>query len=96
MNKYELVVIVDSQKPQDVKETVFKQASEAVSKGGGKVINGQVWFEKQKFTYRIKKSLEGTYYLIKFESLGSLIEKLKKTLHLNEEILRFLITRVEA
>jgi len=95
MNKYELVVIVDAQKPQDTKETVLKQAAETVTKSGGKVINSQVWFEKQKFAYRIKKCLEGTYYLIKFESLGNIIEKIRKSLQLNEEILRFLITRVE-
>ena len=96
MNKYELVVIVDAQKPQDAKETVFKQATETVAKNGGKVINSQVWFEKQKFAYRIKKCIEGTYYLVKFESLGDVIDKMKKSLQLNEEILRFLITRVEA
>ena len=96
MNKYELVVIVDAQKPQDAKETVIKQATETVTKNGGKVINSQVWFEKQKFAYRIQKCLEGTYYLVKFESLGDAIDKVKKALHLNEAIVRFLITRAEA
>ena len=96
MNKYELVVIVDAQKPQDAKEVVFKQTTETVVKNGGKVINGQVWIEKQKLAYRIQKCLEGTYYLVKFESLGDAIDKVKKSLQLNEEIVRFLITRVEA
>lgn len=93
MNKYELVVIVDSQMAQDQKENVYKQTTDAVTKGGGKVINNQVWLEKFKMAFSIRKCLEGTYYLVKFESLGSAVEKIKQILKLNEEILRFSIIK---
>ena len=95
MNKYELVVIINAQMPQDQKETIFKQTTDTITKGGGKVVNNQVWFDRQKLTYSIKKCLEGTYYLIKFEALGAAIEKIKLNLRLNEEILRFGIYKTE-
>ena len=67
MGKYELVVIINAQLNQEEKDKVFKQATDGVLKGGGKVINSQVWLERHKFTFRMKKCSEGTYYLINFE-----------------------------
>jgi len=95
MNKYELVVIINAQMPQEQKDTIFKQTGDAVAKGGGKIVNSQVWFDRQKLTYSIRKCFEGTYYLIKFEALGLAIDKIKQVLKLNEEILRFGIYKSE-
>lgn len=91
MNKYELVVIVDSQLSPTEKEDILKQATDAVVKGEGKVINSQVWLEKQRFTFQIKKHKEGTYYLINFESNGGGVGKIRDLLRLNESVLRYAI-----
>ena len=93
--KYELVYIVDCALAQEQKETINKEATEAIAKIGGKVINSKVWLEKQKFSFRIKKVFEGTYYLINFESVTSALADLRQRLKLNEQILRFLLTRAE-
>ena len=53
--KYELVVIVDAKLTNESKETVRKEVADLVNKHGGKVINSQVWLEKHKFTFEIKK-----------------------------------------
>ncbi len=95
MNKYELVVLVKAQASQTEKDTILKQTADTVAKGGGKIINSQVWLEKQKLTFGIKKCFEATFYVIKFESLSDAIEKIKHALRINEEILRFLVTRVK-
>ncbi len=95
MNKYELVVLVKSQITNDEKEGIFKVATEAVTKSGGKVINAQVWLEKQKLAFDIKKCWEATYYLVKFESLTKAIEKIRQTVRLNEDVLRFAIIKVD-
>ena len=94
MNKYELVVIVDAQKPVGEKEEIYKQITECVVKGGAKVINAQVWLERQRLVFTIKKKTEGTYYLVNFESAGSALAKMKELLRLNENILRYLIIRL--
>lgn len=94
--KYELVIIVDVKLSADEKKSISKEAAEAVNRGGGKILNSQVWLEKHKFTFRIKKSQEGTYYLINFEGPGSVIEKIRPILRLNEKILRFTIMKVAA
>jgi len=54
-------------------------------------VNSQVWIEKQKFTFKIKKKKEGAYYLINFEGPGSKLAKIQRNLRLKEYILRFSI-----
>ncbi len=95
MNKYELVVVVDGMASQEEKEPVLRDATEAVSKNEGKVINSQMWLDKHKLSFNMKKCTHGTYYLVNFESKPSAIEKIKQTLNLNEKILRFLVINLE-
>lgn len=96
VRKYELVVIVDAKLTQEERETIYKEATDAVIKGGAKVINNHVWLEKHKFTFRIKKCHEGTYYLIAFEGEGSVVERIKSVLRVNERVLRFAVTLVKS
>jgi len=93
--KYELMVIVDAKLTEDNKEAILKEATNIVSKEGGKIINSSVWQEKFKLTYPIKKCNEGTYYLINFESEGAGIDKMNSSLRLNEKILRYVIIKGE-
>jgi len=92
IRKYELMMIIDSQSNDEDKEKIFKEAVEAVSKSGGKVINNQVWLDKHKLTFEIKKCREGTYYMINFEADGEVNDKIKNILKLNERVLRFKIS----
>ena len=59
------------------------------------MINSQVWLEKQKFTFDIKKKKEGTYYLFNLEMSGGHVVKLRKALKLKENILRFEIIKLD-
>jgi len=93
--KYELMVIIDAKLNQEEKDQIFKEAVDIVSQNGGKVINSQIWLEKHRLTFDIKKCKEGTYYLINFEGDGSINEKIRSLFKLNERILRFAITKVE-
>ena len=95
MDKYELVVIVDAADPQEEKEATLKEVSEMITKFEGKVINSQVWLEKHKFSFLMKKKAEGTYYLVNFESPREAITKMRPALKLNEKVLRSLIIKPE-
>jgi len=96
VHKYELVLIVDAKLSNEAKEAARKEVTESIIKHGGKVINSQVWLDKQKLTFQIKKCGEGTYYLINLEGGSDLVEQLKVGLRLNEQILRFMFVRADA
>lgn len=89
--KYELVMIVDSRLGKSEKDAVVQEAKDIVAKADGKVINSQVWLEKQRFSYPIEKCSEGTYYLMNVEGGRQLSNKIRPNLRLKENVLRFLI-----
>ncbi|HRZ41061.1 MAG TPA: 30S ribosomal protein S6 [Candidatus Omnitrophota bacterium] len=91
MNKYELVVIVDATLPQEQKDAVVKEIGEAIQKCDGKVINSQVWVDKHRMSFRMKKCSEGTYYMINYEGNPAKNAELRRALKLNERVLRSLI-----
>ena len=93
--KYELVLIVDAKLTAESKESIRKEVTDSINKHCGKVINSQVWLERQKLTFQIKKRGEGTYYLINFEGESDVADKVKSGLRLNEKVLRFVFVRVE-
>ena len=93
--KYELVVIVDAKSTNEAKEVIRKEVTDVINKRGGKVINSQVWLEKHKLTFQIKKCSEGTYYVINFEGQSDIISKIRPILKLNEKIPRFDFIKVE-
>lgn len=95
MKKYELMVIVDARLSQDDKNATFKEAVDTLTKNGGKIINSQVWLEKHRLTFEIKKCKEGTYYLINYEADGTVNEKAAAMLRINERVLRFVIEKQE-
>jgi len=95
VRKYELVLIIDAKLTSEIKETVRKEATDLINKHGGKVINSQIWLEKHKLTFQIKKCDEGIYYIINFEGGSDVVAKVKPSLTLNEKILRFVFIRVE-
>ena len=91
MDKHELVVIVDAALSQGEKDAVMKEVGQTIEKNDGKVINSQVWMEKQRMSFLMKKRSEGTYYLINFEGGSANIAEMRRTLKMNDNILRFLI-----
>lgn len=95
MNKYEAMFIVKPDLSDDEKKALFNQISDAVTKHNGNVLSANIWSEKRKLFFPLKKCHEGIYYLVNF-NLGPLsIKDIKQIYRLNENILRALITRVE-
>lgn len=95
MSKYELVVIVDAQLSQADKDTLIGQVKKAVEKYEGKIINSDVWMEKQRFTFPMKNVWDGTYYILNLELKHNTIADLRRELTLNEKLLRTLLVKAQ-
>ncbi len=94
MNKYELVVIVDATISQEDKEATIKDTIDTIDKCEGKLIGRQVWLEKHRFSFPMKKRWEGTYYILNFESSSAGVNKLRQLLKIKDKVLRSLIIRI--
>lgn len=95
LRKYEIAVLLDSKLGQSEKDGIIKEVADAVSKAGGKVINTQLWLDKHKSFFRIKKVSDVSYYLVNFESASEAVSQINQSLRLNENILRFLVSVIE-
>ena|SRR3989338_8802685 len=93
VRKSELAIILDAKLSQDTRDAIFKDVTNDIQKMGGKIINSQVWLERQKLSFPIKRCTEGAYYIINFEGEGALNEKLRNNLKLNEKIVRYVIIK---
>jgi len=95
MDKYELVVILDASLSQGDKDAVVKDVTQAIEKCSGKVISSQVWIEKHKMTFPMKKRSEGTYYLIIFEGGSSKLPDLRLAMKHHDGVLRSLLVKAQ-
>jgi len=96
MNKYELVYIVDAHAPQGTKDEIAKQVADSLAKSEIKLVNNQMWLDRHKMSFPIRKIVEGTYYLLSLEAKSASVAKLQGMLRINEQILRFLTVRADA
>lgn len=94
MNNYEAMFIVRSDLDKDKTQQVCNQINEAVTKNKGSVVSSDIWAEKRKLAYPIKKHKEGTYCLVRFNALPQDIFKINQEYRLNENILRVMIIKL--
>ncbi len=88
---YEAMIIIKPDLPDTQKSSVFDQITQTITKNNGKIVSAEVWQEKRRFTFRIKKFDEGLYYLVKFNIEPDGVSKLRDAYKLNENILRSVI-----
>lgn len=84
---YQITFLVEDEKD---KTTV----NQTIGSLAGKVLEERV-IGKRKLTYPIKKISEANYFTYHFEIDPEVIGKLDKKLHLQEQILRFIILKTE-
>ena len=101
MKKYEAMFIVKPDLSAEEKDSVVKMIKEQITKQNGTVVSDEVWAERKKLAYDLfpvggqARFKEGTYYLIYFQCEPTAVSAIKSGLGLNENILRYLILKVE-
>ena len=95
MNKYEAMFIIRPDSSDDERKMLFSQIDDILAKNNGKVTQANVWSEKRKLAFPIRKYREGVYYLMNFTIATDAISKINYAFKLNEDILRVLIIRMQ-
>lgn len=94
MQRYELMFIISPK----VKEADMRPAADQIQKmitaGGGKVIEELDW-GKKKFAYPIKNYRHGFYYVLSFDTEPAAAKQLDNSLKQNDDLLRYLMIRLE-
>ena len=94
MRNYELGFILHPEVEQsDVTQTVDR-VGQYVTSGGGEVASVDVW-GRRALAYPIRRQNEGTYVFLQVQLEPQAIQELERNLKLDEEILRYLLLRLE-
>jgi small subunit ribosomal protein S6 len=94
MRDYELGFVIHPEVDQsDVTEAVDK-VGQYVTAGGGEVTSVDVW-GRRTLAYPIRKQKEGTYVFLHTQLDPQAIKELERSLKLDEEVLRYLLIRLD-
>lgn len=91
---YEALVILNSTGTDAELQQAVARTEDVVKKLGG-VIEKSQSFGRRRLAYRIGRQQEGCYHLVSFRLPPAQLEELKRTLRLNETIVRFLVLNRE-
>ena len=86
-------MIVDPRPSDEEVATLLTQLSEQVTSLGAEVIKMENW-GKRRLAYDTRKQREGTYAVLEVSAEPSIVKEFERQLRLNENVLRFLSTRV--
>jgi len=95
MNRYEAMFIIKPELSEDERKVLFNQIQEAITKNNGKVSLADIWSEKKRLYFPIKRHQEGVYYLASFVLPAEAVAKIREAYHINENILRVMISRLK-
>ena len=94
MRRYELMLVLKPDAPEDRVQAVLERITRHVVGSGGAVVKQAPW-GRRRLAYPIDHHREGSYYVVLFEAPATAIAELERGLLISEEVLRHLVTRVE-
>ena len=94
LRDYELGYIISPEVAAEQADTIVDNVSRFITGKGGAISNVERW-GKRKLAYPIKRFMEGDYVLVKFQLKPSLGTELETNLQISEEILRYLLIRLD-
>ena len=90
MNKYESVIIINPTVEAEKIKTLVQKFTDLINNAGKVEKVG-----KKKLAYEVKKNKEGYYVIINFEAQPELIVELERNYRITDEVLKFIVVRVE-
>ena len=94
MQTYELVAILDPRMDADQSAAAVAKIENAVTAGEGELLANEDWGVRR-LAYPIKQFREGNYILRKIRIESSEAISLNQTLRMAEEVIRYLIVKVD-
>ena len=94
MRNYEFTFIAHPDVEDEGLEGVTEKVSRFITEGGGQIDNIDQW-GRRRLAYPIQKQREGYYVLMQVQLDTESIGELERNLKLTEEVIRYLLVRVE-
>ena len=94
MNKYELAVVYNPSLDEEAYAACQANVQSLIERFGGTVENVDDW-GKKRLAYEIQKLREGVYNFVTFTGDAGVPVEVEKRMRIMDNVLRYLITKVE-
>ena len=94
MNKYEALYIVNATLEEEPRAALIQRFNTLITDNGGTVDSVDEW-GKRRLAYPILDMNEGYYVLVRFSAEPTLPMELERNYRITEDIIRYLVTRIE-
>ena len=95
MNKYEMGVIFKPTLEEEGLKAELERVQELIARFGGTIEKVDEW-GRRRLAYEIDKLTEGFYYFFTFTSENSTPAEIESRIRIYENVIRYLIIRLEA
>ena len=95
MNRYELTYIIDTALEEEARKELIEKISSLIAQNGGEVEKVDETWGKRRLAYPINFKNEGYYVLMQFSAKPEFPRELERNFQINENIMRYLVTRIE-
>ena len=93
MNKYESVIIINPSVDDEKLKDLENKFTDLINKDGKLTKIDELG--KKKLAYEVRKNKEGIYLVLYFEANPTLIEELERNYRITDEVIKFIVIRVE-
>jgi len=94
MRKYEVMYIIKPDLEEEKYKEIVERYNALIQSNGGEVLKVEPW-GKRRLAYEINKIREGYYVLLQIAAEADLPMELERNFKIADEIIRYLVTRVE-
>ena len=93
MNKYESVIILSANAPEEATVAFGEKMKELIS-ANGELTSVEEWGKKT-LAYEVKKQTEGYYILFTFDAKPEFIAEFERILRLDEIVLKHMVIKLD-
>jgi small subunit ribosomal protein S6 len=90
--KYEILLMLDPELPEQRQEEVIARARELIERGGGRWVRHDAW-GRRRLAYEIGHRREGVYHLFQFDVESETLDELSRILRITDGVMRHMATR---
>ena len=94
MRRYELMLVLRPDAPEDRIQAVLEKTTRHVTETGGQIVKAAPW-GRRRLAYQVDRYRDGSYHIIHFDAPPEAIVDLERTLLITEEVLRHIGVRVD-
>lgn len=92
MRRYELMLVLKPDAPDERASAVIDRTTRYVVASGGQIVKVAPW-GRRRLAYPIERYREGSYHIVVFEAPAETIAEMERSLQITEDVLRYLVTR---